>query len=669
MKQLIYNFRHITFGVYPIFALALTLSATGCHSGGNTGDKLPPAQNATPVNIAPDSLEHTDDAKLDSLLRAAATAKQDTNLAKLYYKIGDVYAENDFEKAKEYYIRLKNLSEKLNWSEGLYSYAAGFSIILVRQGLIDSAIIINRQALDLAKKEKNEEWTAFTNVQMGTSYFYKGWIETSLQSYIEALTFFEKINDKKTLESVYYEIGGIYQYLNNAEKTVYYEKKAVALDANDPFALFGLSLAYSDSSQYEKSNIYLQKTLNVCKQQNNRYIMAFAYALSGANALVSFDLAKAELYLNKALEISEKDGNKSALLKTLISLGKMEKMKGNYTQSEEYVRKALPLSVELNDKTEEKPCYMILAELSAIRKNYRENMQYWKKMDSLDIAKANETALRSAEEMSAKYETEKKEMKITALEKERQLVIWLSIAGGGVLLLALTTFILLWRWTVQKRRLAESRIKQFEQEKQLVATQAVLEGETRERSRLARDLHDGLGSMLTGVKLNLMELKKGVTLDFREVERFDKAVNLIDESIDEMRRVAHHLMPDSLSRFGLKPAVSDFCKNMPLVRFLYFGDESRLHPETEVMIYRCIYELVNNALKYAGAKKILVQILQRPDAVAFTVQDDGCGFDPSTVTEGSGLQNIRTRVAAFNGIINIDSKPGEGTEINVELRM
>ena len=210
----------------------------------------------------------------------------------------------------------------------------------------------------------------------------------------------------------------------------------------------------------------------------------------------------------------------------------------------------------------------------------------------------------------------------------------------------------------------------MEQEKQLVATQAVLEGETHERVRIARDLHDGLGSMLTGVKLKLMEMKKGVTLEYSDVERFDNALGLLDESVQEMRRVAHHLMPDSLSRFGLKPAVDDFCRNFaPTVVFDYFGEETRIDPLLEVVIYRSIHELVNNALKYSGASQILVQIMQEPNRIAFTVQDDGCGFDPSAETQGTGLQNIRNRIASFGGSIQIDSKAGEGTEVNGELRI
>jgi signal transduction histidine kinase len=210
----------------------------------------------------------------------------------------------------------------------------------------------------------------------------------------------------------------------------------------------------------------------------------------------------------------------------------------------------------------------------------------------------------------------------------------------------------------------------MEQEKQLIATQAVLDGETHERARLARDLHDGLGSMLTGAKLNLLEMKKGAIMEYSDVECFDRALGLLDQSVREMRRVAHHLMPDALSRFGLKPAVDEFCRSFSSnVVFDYFGDETRLDPNLEVVIYRSIHELVNNALKYSGASQIMVQIMQETDHIAFTVQDDGCGFDPSVKTQGMGLQNIRTRITSFGGYIQIDSHAGEGTEINVELRI
>jgi signal transduction histidine kinase len=274
------------------------------------------------------------------------------------------------------------------------------------------------------------------------------------------------------------------------------------------------------------------------------------------------------------------------------------------------------------------------------------------------------------------YETEKKEMQITTLEEEKRLMIWLGIAGGAVLLLALVAFFFLWRWTVQKKRLAENQkelaeqqIKQLEQEKQLIATQAVLDGEVQERIRLARDLHDSLGSILVAAKYNLVDIKQISTLGEKDVNCYNKAVSLLDDSMNEMRRVAHHLMPEPLSRIGLKQSVADFCNTIPIVKFSYYGDEARFDPKLEIMVYRILHELVSNAMKHAGAKHILVQLVRDEHGIALTVQDDGCGFDLSAESKGMGLRNIRTRVESFKGNLDIDSQPGVGTEINVGLKI
>ena len=107
----------------------------------------------------------------------------------------------------------------------------------------------------------------------------------------------------------------------------------------------------------------------------------------------------------------------------------------------------------------------------------------------------------------------------------------------------------------------------------------------------------------------------------------------------------------------------------PLIVFNYYGDETRLDLKLEALIYRCIHELVNNALKYAAASQIMVQIIQEADRISFIVQDDGCGFDPSVETEGIGLKNVRSRVASVGGDIQIDSKAGEGTEVNADFKI
>jgi signal transduction histidine kinase len=222
------------------------------------------------------------------------------------------------------------------------------------------------------------------------------------------------------------------------------------------------------------------------------------------------------------------------------------------------------------------------------------------------------------------------------------------------------------RIIIQKRQIAEQKVKHLEQEQQLIATQAVLDGETTERSRVARDLHDGIGGMLSLVKLNLNDVKN-FEIDGAGVEKFGKALDMLDQSIIELRRVAHHIMPETLSRSGLKVSLEDFCLAVPNAHFQYIGENIRLDSRLEVLLYRCTYELVNNAVKHAQANNINVQLMLDNNLISLTVQDDGVGFDPQTVKAGMGIENIRTRIALYKGKLNIESFSGKGTEICIEV--
>ena len=489
--------------------------------------------------------------------------------------------------------------------------------------------------------------------------------------------------------------------------------KKISININNTLyrAYVAASNIYDITGQQDKKKEYTELMLKVAEKCSSPYDNASGY-LQYAYAIADDKPEEALQYINKAFKIGIDNGYVNIVTNSFDAYSVYEEDQGNIPAARDYLIRSLKFlngknkpDIEVNvyynlitlyPKDEKKQMEfsikgLIIADslkskfyssqfnkylgtLNANAGKYAEAYKYYVKYDSINNELFNEQSQSQINYMSARFDADRQKLQITALQKQKEFIMWLSIAGGGVLLLILTVFFFLWRLTMQRRRvaeqqkqLAEQHVTQLEQEKRLVATQSVLDGETHERSRLARDLHDGLGSMLTGVKLNLMEMKKGAVLEYIDVERFNRALELLDESVQEMRRVAHHLMPDSLARFGLKPAVSDFCSNFPQVKFAYFGDDSRLDPNLEVMIYRTIHELVNNALKHSHATEIFLQIMQEPDRIAFTVQDNGCGFDPETKTDGTGLQNIRDRVIAFNGIISIDSKIGQGTEINVEL--
>ena len=144
---------------------------------------------------------------------------------------------------------------------------------------------------------------------------------------------------------------------------------------------------------------------------------------------------------------------------------------------------------------------------------------------------------------------------------------------------------------------------------------------------------------------------------------------MLDESISELRRVAHHMMPESLLRYGLKASLTDFCHSTPSVEFHYFGNDQRLDSKLEILLYRATHEMINNALKHASATQINVQLVQENDRISLTVQDNGKGFDTTVKSKGMGLENVRNRVETYNGKMTLYSSSENGTEINIEIEI
>jgi signal transduction histidine kinase len=252
--------------------------------------------------------------------------------------------------------------------------------------------------------------------------------------------------------------------------------------------------------------------------------------------------------------------------------------------------------------------------------------------------------------MEIQYETEKKELQIAALEKGRKLYVGIGVSCAALLVALLLLY-------AYHRQINKQKIEQLEQEKQIVASQAVIDGETEERRRIAHELHDGLGGMLSSVRLNL-----------DNVEYLENARELLTKSIEELRRISHNLMPASL-QYGIKPAMEEFCRSLPNVHFHYYGSGEPLGEKTNLTLYRYAHELINNSLKHSGATDINVQLAQAEDAVTLTISDNGCGFDVNAVSAGMGLDNIRSRVAIVGGKIEIISSKENGTETTIELRV
>jgi signal transduction histidine kinase len=620
---------------------------------------------------------------IDSLEQILATnAPVGDDLLRIYNDLGVAYSEINKEKTREYAQKGVALAEKLGHPRSVSHNFRLLGNIYYDESKYDSAMYCYEKALgsiERMKKNKNykdfqidDEYSILYGT-IGNLYNIQGKCHEAIEYYGKALKLFEKWDWKESQVIAYGNIGEMYSALENYEQA-----KINYLKADSIAPLTGDSLMTAIASgRLGKAFFYLNDYEQALQKAETARDYFLAHEEEGwhktdiLNLLADIylqgydDDKQAETYARQALQLSDSINLVKEKSQSLSMLSSIYLKRGQWKSAEQYALQSL--AADSTEPGNTLGDYEYLSKAYSHLGNAAKADEYFDKHHELQASWSNKHYQSAIRDMEVKYETEKKETKIAALEDEKRLIIWLGVAAGAVLLLALATFFFLWRWTVQKKHLAESQIKQLEQEKQLIATQAVLDGEVQERTRLARDLHDGLGSILAAAKYNLIDIRKTLIMDEAEAERFDSSISLLDDSMREMRRVAHHLMPESLGSVGLKQSIADFCNSVPIVKFSYYGDDTRLNPNLEVMIYRIMHELVSNALKHSGASHILVEIAQNTDGVFLTVQDDGCGFDQNTQAKGMGLKNINARVAACNGNVSIHSVMGEGTEISVKF--
>ncbi|HYC86266.1 MAG TPA: sensor histidine kinase, partial [Chryseosolibacter sp.] len=256
----------------------------------------------------------------------------------------------------------------------------------------------------------------------------------------------------------------------------------------------------------------------------------------------------------------------------------------------------------------------------------------------------------------------------------RERNLYIAIAAG--LLAALATILFLLRNNLRNRqRLHDERLKQMEQEQQVISLQSMLNGEETERVRIAKDLHDGLGGLFSTVKMHFSALQHKMP-DLKKDELFQKSYNLADQASIEVRNIAHNMMPEVLMKLGLLNAVKDLSNNMSSGRLLKvsveaYGLDARLDPSTEIILYRIIQELLNNIIRHADATEAIIQFTRDGHRLSVVVEDNGKGFDPAIADQKmhSGLRNIRSRVDYLNGKLNIDSQRNVGTTVLMDFEI
>ena len=510
-------------------------------------------------------------------------------------------------------------------------------------------LLIN-EAIPVAKKSRDYELISGLYKAVAIIFMNNNEREKASEYLSEAQMYIERaIKKSPTLAESRMET-----YIINAENLVelrhFYDAKKV------------LDKAFSTLKNFPESNLndsyFYAEGLYYSKQNKNTIALE-----SYEKGIKSAEKHQNQIALNR-LKYAEYEVN--------FKLKNYEKAKANL----EYLLEKTPFIVD------QKNYYNKLSEVYNATKNYDKAYFYANKSNRINDS-LNDTKFKSEiVELEAKYKKAENEKKINLLQSQNEKAALLVnnnrlntilFAVLSVLLFLIVLF--LWilnnnqkKLSIQKEINHEQELTSLEDQQKLSVSNALIEGEEVERKRIARDLHDGLGSMLSGLKIHLKLAEKENALSAVEVN------NLLDKSIKELRNISQNLMPESLLKLSLEHALRDLCmansNAKTQIEFQYLIQKPNLPKNYEIVIYRIIQELLNNALKYAEASLILVSCSQNKDTFFITVEDNGVGFDiMDKNNNGMGLRNIKNRVEILKGKLEIESGINKGTSAYIELKV
>jgi two-component system, NarL family, sensor kinase len=618
----------------------------------------------------------------DSLL-SLLTSKKDTSLVLLYYDIGLQYENNKVDSAKYYYIEARKLSKKLDFTIGELKFISNYTAILNSQGNLDSSLILNKQAILIAEKINDKKQLAIAYGNLGASYQFLGNYDSAVIKYIISEKYLEAIGNKKYQSIASANIASIYDNLGNYEQGIFYANKAekIARDLQDDYCIAAAMINKSNSlinlRRYNEAEKVLLEAIKISRAiKNDAYYLNCLINISDLK-IKTEDFDNIKNYMDEALAISKRLNDVMGHNNALRGMATYYLYKKDYVKANRYALQALNEATENKNKDYQLKSIQSLTEIALSNQDFKLAKRYQLQEDSINGLISLETMATKIEETKIKYETEKKETQLklqqTSIKQKNTLNILFGSSAAAILLVSLFSY----KNYRNKQKLQQQKITELETQQQLSATEAVLKGEEQERTRLAKDLHDGLGGMLSGIKYSFNSMKGNLVMTPDNAQAFERSMDMLDSSIKEMRRVAHNMMPEALVKFGLDTALKDFCNDIEKsgalqIAYQSIGLENVVIDQTaSITIYRIVQELINNTMKHAVAKNAVVQVTKIDKQLSITVEDDGKGFDKAILKQqaGMGWSNITNRVDFLKGKIDVDSQSGKGTSVHIEIEI
>jgi len=566
---------------------------------------------------------------------------------------------------------------------------AGFCVS--QNSLIDS---LSNNFEELSRKESREllnkiDTVSISNYKKAFWYFYSGLNfrqndkhDLGFKDLLKAEKRFTALDSLKDAADTNYEIIVLLSHQNslNINSKPFLDKyfdyaKSQKDTLNLARAYSRIATNFMHSDDFQNSKLYYDEAIKQLKQLKDTFRIAVLEMNVGTLFYSVNKNADSALYFyEKTLPIFQSYRNNYIISTNYNNQAKAYELDENNKKAVTFLEKALRILDESDKKTRLVYYDNIIRNLEK-QKDYKNTALYYRKWKVLSDT-INDIAQNEAiSEINTKYQTAEKnkeiaEEKAKNSQKNTQLTISLAI-----LALVIISAYLIQKNTRKKQLLAEQakdleaqKVTTLLQEQELSSIDAMIEGQEKERKRIAEDLHDDLGGLMATVKLHFENIETA-----QNEEAVQKTSALLDEAYTKIRTIAHAKNAGVIANQGLLVAVENIASkissaNTLNIEVIAHGLEDRLENSLELSLFRMIQELIANIIKHAEASNATIQLTQHEKNLNIIVEDNGIGFKHDTTkTAGIGLENIKKRIKHLNGELTIDSTPNKGTTILVDV--
>ncbi len=543
----------------------------------------------------------------------------------------------------------------------------------------DEAISLCYVAIKMAARQKDSISIAQLQSNQGRAWYFKGSYDSAAKLYFSAIQLLERFNEPKKLGYAYNDIAKLYRKTKDLKRAHekyeqafhLFEKIKDSTGISTILNEWGVVFEYEEN--YAEAIKKYQASLSICNARNDQ--IGISYALSNIAGVYTIQKKynEAEKNLLQALTIREQLKDSFSLSLTYADLGAVYKNQGAFDKANASYYASNAIASVIHFPELQSSNYNELSDLSKKQGNFEQAYNYQQQHLAIKDSIFKLESSQQIEELSTRYETEKKEqqIKIQQFDIERKnIFLWLAVV-------LIATVILISYLLYNRYRLKQQARLQYEiLQQQELSTKAVIAAEENERKRIAGDLHDGVGQMMSAAKMNLSAIEDEIPFSSNsQRQAYEKVMALVDESCKEVRNVSHNMMPNALLKSGLASAVREFIDKIDSrvikVDLYTEGLHEHIDSNVEIVLYRVIQECVNNVIKHSGGDHLDISLIKDADGISATIEDNGKGFDTRDRSkfDGIGLKNIQARIEFLKGTVDFNSSANNGTLVAIHVPM